>query len=279
MCSRFKWLAVVIIAFTCSTQAQVATTRVLRVAADPNNLPFSNERLEGFENKIAALVAEELNAKLEYVWRAQRRGFFRETLKQGDTDLVVGIPSDSEMALTTQPYYRSSYVFVTRKDRRLSIQSLDNPILRQIKIGVPLAGDVGGNTPPAQALATRGIITNVTGFSVYGDYSQQNPPARLVDAVAQGDIDVAIAWGPLAGYFAQKSSSPLEVVPLTATTDSSGQPLAFAISIGVKRKDKALRDEINSILTRRHDDIEKILDAYGVPRLPMERKEERADAR
>jgi mxaJ protein len=279
MCSRFNWLAALLIAFTCTMQAQTATPRVLRVAADPNNLPFSNDHFEGFENKIAALIAQDLNAKLEYTWRAQRRGFFRETLKQGDADLVMGIPSDSEMALTTQPYYRSTYVFVTRKDRRLAIQSLDNPILRQIKIGVPLAGDVGGNTPPAQALATRGIITNVTGFTVYGDYTQQNPPARLVDAVAHGDIDVAIAWGPLAGFFAQKSSPPLEVVPLTETTDSSGQPLAFAISVGVKRKDKALRDEINSILSRRHDDIEKILDSYGVPRLAMERKEDRADAR
>jgi quinoprotein dehydrogenase-associated probable ABC transporter substrate-binding protein len=282
MCSRFKWLVslvIVVIALTCPAQAQIATARVLRVAADPNNLPFSNQRLEGFENKIAALIAQELNAKLEYTWRAQRRGFFRETLKQGDADLVMGIPTDSKMALITEPYYRSSYVFVTRKDRRLAIQSLDNPILRQLKIGVPLAGDVAGNTPPAQALAARGIITNVTGFTVYGDYSEENPPARIMDAVAHGDIDVAIAWGPLAGYFAQKTSPPLELVPIATPIDSSGQPLAFAISIGVKRKEQALRDEVNSILTRRHDDIEKILDAYGVPRLAMEPKEDRADAR
>src|SRR5205814_4151617 len=185
----------------------------------------SNQRLEGFENKIAELIAHELNAKREYTWRAQRRGFFRETLKQGDSDLVMGIPTDSEMALTTQSYYRSSYVFVFAKNRDYKLRSLDDPILRTLKIGVPLAGDAGGNTPPAQGLAARGIVTNVLGFTVYGDYRDENPPARIIDAVAHGDIDVAIVWGPLAGYFAKKSSVALEVVPVMPEIDSSGQPL------------------------------------------------------
>jgi mxaJ protein len=280
----FALFIFLLIAFTSRTYAQTSTQRVLRIAADPNNLPFSNQRLEGFENKIADLIARELNAKIEYTWRAQRRGFFRETLKQGDADLVMGIPTDSEMALTTQPYYRSSYAFVFRKDKKWNLHTLDDPVLRQLKIGVPLAGDSGGNTPPAQALAARGIVTNVLGFTVYGDYTQENPPARIIEAVARGDIDLAIVWGPLAGYFAQKSSAPLEIVPLATAIDSSGQPLSFEISLGVKRKEKALRDELNDILARQHDAIAKILNDYGVPQIntpqiASARKEESRNAK
>src|SRR3954469_11742113 len=137
-----------------------ATNQVLRIAADPNNLPFSNERLEGFENKIAEVVAEQLGAELRYTWRAQRRGFFRETLKSGDCDIVLGVPTGLEGALTTEPYYRSSYVFVTRKDGGLRLSGMDDVQLHAARIGVQLIGDDGANTPPAHALAMRGIITN-----------------------------------------------------------------------------------------------------------------------
>jgi mxaJ protein len=257
----------VLSAFICPPLNAQTNERVLHVAADPNNLPFSNDRLEGFENRIAELVARELHARLEYTWRAQRRGFFRETLKEGNCDLVLGIPSDSEMALTTKPYYRSSYVFVFPKNRSLAIRSLDDPKLRTLRIGVPVAGDVGGNTPPIQALAARGIVTNVVGFTVFGNYSEANPPARIVEAVAKGEVDLAIVWGPLAGFFARKSSVPLEVVPVTPSIDSSGQPLAFDISMGVRRNAKVLRDEIDGTLTHCHEEIEAVLDEYGVPRL------------
>src|SRR5436190_18532685 len=185
--------------------------RTIRITADPNNLPFSNERREGFENKIAELIARELDANIEYSWRAQRRGFFRETLKENRCDLVLGVPAHFDMALTTTPYYRSSYVFVYRKDRKLNVRSLDDPALHELKVGVQMIGNDGRNTPPAHALANRGIINNVEGYTVYGDYAEENPPARIIDAVIKGDIDVAIVWGPLAGYFAKKSEVPLEV--------------------------------------------------------------------
>ena len=181
--------------------------RVLRIAADPNNLPFSNDKLEGFENKIAALIARELGVEIEYTWRAQRRGFFRETLKEGSIDLVMGVPSDFERALTTEPYYRSTYAFVSRKDKNLHVQSFDDPRLRQLKVGVLLIGDDGANTPPAHALAERNIVTNVVGFTIYGDYKEPNPPARIISAVAKSDVDVAVVWGPLAGFFAKKQAS------------------------------------------------------------------------
>src|SRR5437868_344937 len=239
---------------------------IIRVAADPNNLPFSNDRGEGFENKIAELIARELHCKIEYHWRAQRRGFFRETLKSGDVDLVIGVPAHFDMALTTSPYYRSSYVFVGRADRNSHVSSFDDPKLRKLKIGVQLVGNDGVDTPPAHALAARGMVNNVVGFTLYGDYSQPNPPARVIDAVTNGDVDIAIAWGSLAGYFAKHSKIPLEITPVTPEQDG---PLRFAfdISLGVSKKERELRDQLDMFLTNHRDGINRILDAYNIPRV------------
>jgi mxaJ protein len=247
--------------------APPATKRVLRVTSDPNNLPFSNDKREGFENKIAELIAKELGADLQYSWRAQRRGFFRETLKENRADLVVGVPAHFDMALTTAPYYRSSYVFVYRKDRNLRLHSLDDPALHQLKIGVQMIGNDETNTPPAHALAHRGIVDNVVGYTLYGDYRDPNPPARIVDAVVRGDIDVAVVWGPLAGYFAKQAPVSLEVVPVSPPADPN-LPFTFSIAIGVRKGDKPLHDEIDAILQRKSKAIDAILDEYGVPRVP-----------
>jgi mxaJ protein len=235
---------------------------ILRIAADPNNLPFSNQRLEGFENKIASLIADELGMRLEYVWHAQRRGFFRETLKEGDCDLVMGVPDHFERALTTKPYYRSSYVFLTKRNGGLNLKSLDDPKLRELRIGVNLIGDDGMNTPPAHALTERGMITNLVGFTLYGDYALPNPPARIVEAVAAGNIDVAIVWGPFAGFFGRRQNVPLEITPLPKDGDL---PFQFAISVGVKKGKKELRDRIDEVLARRKVEINGILRDYGVP--------------
>src|SRR4051794_33932587 len=182
-------------AFDCCDETErppQAKKRVLRISADPNNLPFTNERREGFENKIAELLAADLGAELRYAWRAQRRGFFRQALKEGECDLVLGVPAGFDMALTTAPYYRSTYVFVTRRDRGLAVRSLDDPALKRLRVGVQIIGDDGTNTPPAHALARRGVIDNVQGFTVYGDYREDSPPARIIDAVARGEVDVAV---------------------------------------------------------------------------------------
>src|SRR3954467_10608712 len=203
---RNRLVAIMLVALATSA----ANARELRVCADPNNLPFSNEHLEGFENKIAALIAEELHADVSYTWWAQRRGFVRNTLKANDCDLVAGTAQGPPMVAPTKPYYRSTYVFVTRPDTR-EVTSFDDPALRSLKIGVHLIGDDGFNVPPAHALARRGIVANVRGYSIYGDYAEPNPPARLIDAVATGEIDVAVAWGPLAGYFAGLQQPPLRV--------------------------------------------------------------------
>lgn len=237
----------------------------LRVCADPNNLPFSNEARAGFENKIAALVGDELDRPVEYTWWAQRRGFVRNTLNTGECDLVVGTAAGMEMLSTTRPYYKSTYVFVTRRDRALDIRSLDDSLLRRVKIGVQLIGDDFANTPPVHALANRGIVRNVVGFPVYGDYAEANPSARIVDAVEKGVVDVAVVWGPLAGYFAQRAAVPLSVVPVSPRVDLPYLPFVFDIAMGVRRGDSTFRKEIEAIIVKRKPTIDSILGAYGVP--------------
>jgi mxaJ protein len=249
------------------SEAQPLPQRQLRVCADPNNLPFSNERLEGFENKLAELIARELNATLTYTWWAQRRGFIRNTLKAATCDLLMGVPQRLDAVLTTSPYYRSTYVFVYRTEDGPAVCSLDDPILRTVKIGVQLIGNDGVNSPPAHALARRSTIENVVGYSVYGDYAQPHPTARIIEAVATGAVDVAVVWGPIAGYFARSQPVPLAVVPVTPSQDSPALPFVFDIALGVRRGEEAFRAELDAILQRRRPDINRILDAYGVPRV------------
>ena len=255
---------------SCDRARAAEATPELKVCADPNNLPFSNERQQGFENKIAELVARDLSAKVRYSWWAQRRGFVRNTLNSHECDLLIGVPSSFERTSTAIPYYRSTYVFVTRRDRHLSIASFDDPQLRKLRIGVQMIGDEFTNTPPAHALSKRNIIQNVRGYSVYGDYRQPNPPARIIDALVKGDIDVAIAWGPLAGYFAQREPVALEITPVSPQIDLPFLPFVFDISMGVRRGHNALRDELNAIIIRRKSEIDRILDQYGVPRVNSE---------
>jgi mxaJ protein len=171
------------------------------------------------------------------------------------------------MTAVTNPYYRSSYVFVTRRDRNLSIKSLDDPVLRKLRIGVELVGDDGMNTPPVHALDKRGIHGNLKGYIVYGDYREPNPPSRIIDGVARGDVDVAIAWGPLAGYFASRQPVPLEITPVSPQIDLPYLPEVFDISMGVRREDKAFRDRLDAILEKRKTEIDSILDSYHVPRV------------
>jgi mxaJ protein len=239
----------------------------LRVCADPNNLPFSNSARQGFENQIAELIGRELHKRVEYTWWAQRRGFVRNTLNSGVCDLVVGTASGMEMLATTRPYYKSTYVFVARHDRQLGIRSFDDPKLRHLKIGVQLIGDDFANTPPAHALANRGMTNNLVGYTVYGDYRVPNPPARIVEAVAKGHVDIAVVWGPLAGYFARRSSVPLDVVPVTPRVDLPYLPFVFDIAMGVRRGDSTFRAQLDEIIARRRPSIDSVLDAYSVPRV------------
>jgi mxaJ protein len=241
--------------------------RVLRVCADPNNLPFSDSAGRGFENRLAELVAADLGAKVQYTWWAQRRGFVRNTLRAGSCDLIPGVPARFDPVATTRPYYRSTYVFVSRRDLVPAIESFDDPRLRRLRVGVHLIGDDYANPPPASALARRGIVRNVAGYTIYGDYREPNPPARLVEAVAQGDVDVAVVWGPLGGYFAGRSGAPLRVTPVNRPDDGPTVPFVFAIAMGVRPEDRALARAVEDVLTRRRAEVRGILKQYGVPLL------------
>jgi mxaJ protein len=266
-------VTIVITACAAAPEAPRAVTP-LRVCADPNNLPFSNQRQEGFENRLADLFAADLATTVEYTWWAQRRGFLRSTLNAGLCDVVMGLPSSIELAQVTRPYYRSTYVFVTRRDRKLRFESFDDSALRSVRIGVPIIGDDGANAPPAHALSRRGIIDNVVGYSVFGDYTTASPPSRIIDAVAAGEVDVAMAWGPLAGYFAARQDVPLEIVPVQPQVDVPFLPFVFDISVAVRRGDVELLSRLEEVLERRRADIDAILADYQVPRVDLGRYRE-----
>ncbi|MFN0102615.1 MAG: substrate-binding domain-containing protein [Bryobacteraceae bacterium] len=240
----------------------------LRVCADPNNLPFSNERGEGFENKISELIAGDLGQPLEYVWWAQRRGFVRNALASGTCDVIPGITTEMESVLATRPYYRSSYVFVARPG--IDVNSFDDPLLRKLRIGVQIVGDDYANTPPVHELARRGIV-NVRGYRVVGDYAAPNPPARVVEAIASGEIDVAVAWGPLAGYFAARQAVPLSVSIIQPAGAATAIPIAYDIGMGVRREAFELKNKLDTALDRKREAIGTILREYGVPIVPVER--------
>jgi mxaJ protein len=243
-----------------------ATPEVLTVCADPNNLPFSNRARQGFENRIADIVARDMHRPVRYVWWAQRRGYVRNTLGEQKCDLWPGVASGVEIVATTRPYYRSTYVFVTRADRNLKGLTLDDPRLKKLTIGVQMVGDDAMNTPPAHALAARGMTKNVRGFMLYGDYSMPNPPAAIVRAVADGKVDVSLVWGPLAGYFAKSSPVPLRVERVTPWLDNAQWPMVYDISMGVRKYDPVFQQQVEAILSRRKNEISAILDRYGVPR-------------
>jgi len=251
--------------------ATCAQARELRICADPNNLPFSDRNGGGFENRIAALVAKDLGADLVYTWWAQRRGSLRNTIRAGTCDVIPGIASGIEGLATTRPYYRASYMFVTRRDGRWAgLSSLDDPRLHDATIGVQLIGDDGANTPPAHALTRRGMVANVRGFTVYGNYADAAPQSDIIAAVADGRVDVAAVWGPTAGYFARRFPGQLQLAPVTPWLDGPQWPMTFEVSFGVRREDRELRRELDRALERQAGAIAAVLQEYGIPTEPVD---------
>lgn len=247
-----------------SAQAQ----RTLAVCADPNNLPFSNDKLEGFENKIASLIAKELDATLRYTWSEQRGGFLRRTLLAHRCDVVMGVPSGLPEVSVTRPYYVSSYVFVSARDRNLHFDGFDDPALRNLKIGVEAISVEGANPPAVSALARRGLAGNVVGFTRADAEENESRAAKMIDAVAKRQIDAAILWGPFGGYFAKRYEGRLAVTPVTSDPQQPALPFSFPISLGVRQGDTKLQAELQDVLDRRQADIRAILEEYGVPLVP-----------
>lgn len=235
---------------------------LLRVCADPNHLPYSNDAGDGFENEIAALLAETLGRELQMTWWPARRGFLRSTLNAGRCDLVVGVPATMDAVATTEPYYRSCYVFVHRPASTPLSGELSDPALRALRIGVHLVGDDYQNSPPAHALTAHGLVERVVGYSAYGDYGEASPLRQPVDAVAKGEIDTALLWGPIAGYFAKEQGLLVTPARVAAT---AAHPFAYDIAIGTRRDDTALRDEIGRALLAQRTAIGAILTRFGVP--------------
>ena len=238
-----------------------AAPAALRVCADPDNLPYSRADGAGFENRIAQLVADDFGVPLEYAWMPDRRGFVRKTLGAGLCDLIVGVPAGFERTLNTRPYYRSSYVLLQRADQD-ALRSFDDPRLHRWRIGVQLIGDDLAASPPGYALVASGVTDNVVGFPIVG---AQPAAARMVDALARGELDAAFVWGPQAGYFARASAAPLRLQRIAPPGQEATQRFEFAIAMGVRRGDQALRERLDALLLRRHADIARILADYAVP--------------
>ena len=237
-----------------------AETEELRVCGDPDNLPFSNKKREGFENKIAEVIAKEVGAELTYYWWPHQRGLIRNTLRAGQCDVLISVPQGWEPVLWTRPYYRSGYVIVYPKAKGHKITSLDDPVLKQLKIGVYV------NSPPAEALAEKGIVKNMVGYNPL-DY-QQDRPGKIIEDLIAGEIDVAVVWGPVAGYYAKKlNASHLDIVPIQ--DEDPGNPFSFEFSMGVREGNKALKAQLEEALSKRQAEIQKILEDYGVPLLPL----------
>ncbi|HEX8106602.1 MAG TPA: substrate-binding domain-containing protein [Kofleriaceae bacterium] len=235
----------------------------LRVCGDPNNLPFSNEKGEGIENKIAEVIAKDLGETVVYFWWPHQRGVVKRVLNAKHCDVMLGIPKGYDPVLWTRPYYRTGYVMVYRKDRKLKLRSLDDPALKTLKVGVEV------NTPPHDALGRRGIADNIVGYQLMFDsnFHAEEYLGKEVEDLIAGNLDVAMVWGPIAGYFAKKRGAPLEIVPIDDPSDR-GARFAFDISMGVRKGDKELKEQLEAALARRHDEIEHVLADFGVPLLP-----------
>jgi mxaJ protein len=259
------WLVIILVALCArSGRAQADEAKQLRVCGDPNNLPFSNEKLEGIENKIADVIAKDLGLTVAYTWWPHQRGLVKRVLNTRRCDVMLGIPKGYDPVLWTKPYYRTGYVIAYRKDSALKLRSLDDPQLKKLKIGVQV------NTPPHDSLGQRGIVgDNVIGYQLMFDsnFHAEDYPGKLVEDLIAGSVDVALVWGPIAGYFAKKKAAPLEIVVIEDRPET-GSRFAFDISMGVRKSDKELKAKLEEALARKHDEIRHILEDFGVPLLP-----------
>lgn len=273
MNSRRSWKVAAPLLVTALALGLMASTSgppdtVLKVCADPFDLPFSNDKEEGFENKVARIVARDLGYSIQNVWWPHRRGFIRNSLTPRLCDVIIGVPVGFDPVRTTKPYYRSTYHFVYRSDRNLRITSLDDTILKHLKIGVNLIGYDYTNTPPAHALSARGVVGNLVGFYNFLDPTNDHPE-DIINAVAKDSIDVAIVWGPLAGYWAKRAPVPMTLVALPDSDPPSGMIFGFDMAMGVRHSDKALAARLDSVIEKDRAEILAVLREYSVPLLAV----------
>ncbi|GJE09682.1 rare earth element methanol dehydrogenase accessory protein XoxJ [Methylobacterium longum] len=243
----------------------MVTTDVLRVCGDPGNMPFSERKEDGFENKIAAIIADELKVKVRYYWLTQGPGFVRNTLGTGLCDLIMGQAFGSDLVQTTNPYYRSAYTLVTRSGEFDGIEALDDPRLKGKSIGV-IAG-----TPPVNRMGEVGLVSSMKAYAPYQldpSRNYQTVGAEIVGALAAKEIDAAVLWGPAAGWLAKQSGTAMRVVPLLR--EPQRPPMAYRIAMGVRIGENDWKRSLNTILRKRKADIDAVLRAFDVPLLDDE---------
>jgi quinoprotein dehydrogenase-associated probable ABC transporter substrate-binding protein len=240
-------------------QSTVDPTR-LRVCADPANLPLSNEKGEGFENRIAELLSRHLGRELAYTWHPQSLGFVRNTLRARLCDLIIGVVATDDLVQNSNPYYRSTYVLVYRKGEADRFGALDGPGAKEARIGVV------ANSPPATLVARLGLLANIRSYQLMTDTRFDQPGRTMIQELAAGTIDMALLWGPIAGWWAQHAPVPLELVALQSDPRTRLR-FDFLISMGIRHAEPEWKQTINDALRELAPDINRILDDFAVPRL------------
>ena len=253
---RFLRLLIVLVPLIPGSVTKAETP--LRICADPDNLPFSNRSGEGFDQRVAVLVAHDLHRTPIFVWVRSRRGFLREQFNKGACDVLLGVPSLMRSVSTTIPYYKSSYVFVSPAVRHLYLTSFADPALNGQRIGLQILEE--DLSPPSLPLIREGHAGQLVGFESFGKQE-----GDVVRAVADGRVGVAVVWGPVAGYFAQQSKTPLTISPIAPSYRFAGVPFTYAISFGVHKRDMALLSQLNGSIERLRPQIAQTLAAYHVP--------------
>ena len=247
----------------CSAQAQnapdLALRTALRVCADPNNMPFSNQKLQGFENKIAELIGNDLHLRLEFVWFPQVVGFVRHTLGAQACDVVMGTVSGAEMMDTTNPYYHTGYMLVTRQEDHIDADEVSDPALAGKRFGVV------ASTPPMDLLLRHKLLARTTSYALTVDTRFESPPRDMLQDLVDHKIDVGLLWGPFAGYYITHGGLKLKAVVLRSETDTPR--LDYRIAMGVRPNESDWRRRLNGVLQRRQPEITDILISYGVPLL------------
>ena len=234
--------------------------KVFSVCADPHNMPFSTDKGEGFENKLAELFANKLGKGIAYAWYPQATGFVRNTLAAHRCDVIMGAPQGDDMVQVTNPYYRTAYALVFKQGQGLEgVDTLEDPRLKGKRIGI-VAG-----TPPGNNMATNGLMANAKPYPLVVDTRVDSSAEAMMRDLVAGDIDVGVLWGPMAGYYAQQARSPMTVVPLVKET--TGPRLAYRIAMGVRFADQDWKRLLNRMIADNQPAINKLLLSYGVPLL------------
>ena len=237
--------------------ADLVNRKVLRVCSDPANMPFSNNKGEGFENKIADIIADELKLKTEYRFLPQSMGFVRQTLALKRCDLIIGTVQGEELVLNTNHYYRSTYALVFKPGAGMDgVETLTDPKMKGKRVGIQIGA------PSGDLVARAGLMANARPFRFFVDRRYESPAEEMFEAIRKGEIDAAVLWGPMAGYYATRGGDKLTVVPLLKDKNARTE---FRITMGVRQSDVAWKRQLNQVISKRQPDIDKVLLEYGVP--------------